>query len=129
MHKLSALVPAPRRHLVRYFGVLSSASPLRWEVVPSPPISLPASTRILSTSSVSPARRATWADLLRRVCDVDALKCPGCGGLLRVLAALTERSSVRAVLPHLASDDEPRRPRRDLGPRLGCSIPDAPTSL
>jgi hypothetical protein len=49
--------------------------------------------------------------------DVDALKCPGCGGRLRVIAALTERSSVRAILAHLNLGDEPPPPAsRPRGP-------------
>ena len=41
LEKLSALVPAPRFHLVRYFGILASAAKLRPSIVPVPP---PAST-------------------------------------------------------------------------------------
>ena len=116
LHKLSALVPAPGRHTVRYFGVLSSASPLRPEVVP-PPITLGASSVMLPSSPVSPARRATWAQLLRRVYDLDALRCPGCGGKLRIISAITERSATRAILSHLDLDDEPPPPAsRPRGP-------------
>ena len=35
--RLAALVPPPKRHLVRYFGVLSSHSSLGDQVVPPPP--------------------------------------------------------------------------------------------
>src|SRR5215470_9499629 len=41
VEKLAALVPAPRFHLVRYFGVLASAAKQRASIVPLPP---PAST-------------------------------------------------------------------------------------
>ena len=75
------------------------------------------SSVMMPSSSVSRARSATWADLLRRVYDVDALKCPGCGGRLRVIAALTERSAVRAILAHLNLDDAPPPPAsRPRGP-------------
>ena len=37
VEKLAALVPAPRFHLVRYFGILASAAKQRASVVPSPP--------------------------------------------------------------------------------------------
>src|SRR5258705_13261371 len=42
--RLVAAVPPPRLHLLRYFGVLSSHSALRGEVVPKPP-SDPAQSR------------------------------------------------------------------------------------
>src|SRR5438132_13407429 len=41
LEKLAALVPAPRFHLVRYFGILASAAKRRASIVPLPP---PAST-------------------------------------------------------------------------------------
>ena len=40
--RLAALVPAPKRHLTRYFGVLSSHAACRSEVVPAPAESTPA---------------------------------------------------------------------------------------
>ncbi|MSP24308.1 MAG: hypothetical protein EXR75_03915 [Myxococcales bacterium] len=36
--RLVAAVPPPNFHLLRYFGVLSSHSALRAEVVPKPPV-------------------------------------------------------------------------------------------
>ena len=40
--------------------------------------------------SESLARRIAWADLLKRVFEIDALRCPGCGGRMRLLAAITD---------------------------------------
>jgi len=37
VEKLAALVPAPRFHLVRYFGILASAAKQRPSIVPVPP--------------------------------------------------------------------------------------------
>ncbi len=37
VEKLAALVPAPRFHLVRYFGILASAAKQRSSIVPVPP--------------------------------------------------------------------------------------------
>ena len=31
----------------------------------------------------------TWADLLKLVLEVDALRCPSCGGRMRLIAAIT----------------------------------------
>jgi hypothetical protein len=43
-------------------------------------------------------RRTLWADLLRRVFEVDALCCPRCGGRMRVLAAITEAHVARRIM-------------------------------
>src|SRR6266849_5941848 len=42
VEKLAALVPAPRFHLVRYFGILASAAKQRASIVPLPPPASPA---------------------------------------------------------------------------------------
>ena len=115
--RLASLIPPPRHPLVRYFGVLSSASRWRPHVVPSvppqrkPTCTLPSSARAKSQQPIdltgcAPAkdpepeprppserrsrgclqaatRYLSWADLLKRVYDIDALCCPRCGGGLR----------------------------------------------
>ena len=51
--------------------------------------------------SPTPARRWRWADLLRRVFAVDVLRCPNCGGRMRVLATIDDPDVVRRILAHL----------------------------
>ena len=55
------------------------------------------------------AYRLPWADLLRRVFDVDVLACARCGGRMTLLAFVHERRAVRRVLLHLGlpADVEP----------------------
>ena len=43
-----------------------------------------------------------WAALLRRTFSVDVLECAACHGRMRVLASVTQRDTVRAVLERLA---------------------------
>ena len=45
-----------------------------------------------------PTGRSLWAELLQRVFEVDALRCPRCGGRMRVLAAITEVDVARRIL-------------------------------
>jgi hypothetical protein len=65
--------------------------------------------------SQSLARRIAWADLLKRVFEVDALRCPACGERMRLTATITEPSVARRILeclglssraPPLAPADE-----------------------
>ena len=92
LEKVSALVPAPRSHLVRYSGVLAPASKWRPLIVPEPaaiPSTIPPDTadatqrsRTDSTATATPAataqealqpgpcrhgRNYTWAELMKRV--------------------------------------------------------------
>ena len=51
--------------------------------------------------------RRRWAELLRRIYEVDPLTCPACGGAMRILAFITEGAVVDQILAHL------RRTRSD----------------
>lgn len=127
LRKLATLVPPPRRHLTRFHGVLAPHSALRALVVAGahpipepteggapgpaqPPI--PAARPALDATPPRtpgeeaapprrPASRIPWAELLARVFKEDVLRCQRCGGRMRVLAFVQERSQVKKVLEHL----------------------------
>jgi len=80
--------------------------------------------------SVAPRpNRMAWADLLQRVFEVDALRCPACGGRMRILSAITEPDVARRILECL---DMPSRapplgaPRAEPRMRDGDSSPELP---
>lgn len=92
-------MPPPYFHLLRYFGVLSSHSGLRKEVVPRPPHDpsatapppAPGDQLELALDAVSdePTGRRRWAWLLRHVFAADLDTCPRCSGPMRWLQAAT----------------------------------------
>ena len=64
IEKLAILIPLPKSHTIRYFGVLSSNSKHREKLVPH------------NNSEVSPIKRKNksyikWADLLKRTFKID----------------------------------------------------------
>jgi len=50
------------------------------------------------TGDLARPRRLAWADLMRRVFALDVLECPGCGGRMRILAAIHPPETARAIL-------------------------------
>ena len=44
-----------------------------------------------------------WAELLRRIYEVDPLTCPACAGPMRIVAFITERAVIERILAHLAT--------------------------
>src|SRR5207244_13637076 len=110
LEKLTALVPLPRVHLVRYGGCLAPHSYLRGAIIPTPRqqgVDEP------EASIASP--RWSWARLLKRVCALDMVRCPFCQqGSLRIIAALTHGKVIRKILRHLklAADPPPIAPAR-----------------
>jgi len=92
--RLAALVPPPRVHRHRYYGVLAPNSPLRPAVTA---MALPAATLAPAAPPGNPAphadepahRRAAryaWALLLARIYEVFPLRCPLCGADMRIIA-------------------------------------------
>jgi hypothetical protein len=96
--RLAALVPAPYLALRRFHGVFAPHNNLRALIVPTPSADSPV--------PVAPKRpgRMNWADLLMRVWGIDALKCPHCGGRMRVIAAIHNPDAITAILAAVHSD-------------------------
>jgi hypothetical protein len=66
---------------------------------------LQAADEVEAREEMSPepaARRRSWAELIRRVYEVDPLICPKCGGEMRVVAFITEAPVIERILDHLA---------------------------
>ncbi len=97
LEKLAALVPPPRFHLLRYHGVLAPRARARDRIVPAQPVAEP-SAADASTSAAACGHRLRWATLLARVFSSDLSECAACGGRLRIVAALTDPTSIRTYL-------------------------------
>jgi len=110
LEKLAALVPPPRVNLVRYHGVLAPASRHRARVVPAgkamnllvpePEISTSTGNRSgeEEPSVATRPRNYSWAELMRRVFEIDVLECPCCHGRMRVIAAIVTPETIHAIL-------------------------------
>ncbi|MFN0179567.1 MAG: hypothetical protein ACKVZ0_12280, partial [Gemmatimonadales bacterium] len=61
------------------------------------------------------AARARWAELLRRLFEVDPLTCPHCQGVMRVVAVITAPGVIARSLAHrVRARDPTSRPRGPL---------------
>ena len=96
-------VPPPRFHMVRYHGVLAPAAKWRSQIVPAAPESdadpgACGHTRDDGAAIGSRPRNYSWAQLIRRVFQIDVLECSRCGGPLRILAAIQSPDAIRKIL-------------------------------
>ena len=109
--KLAALVPPPMFNLVRYHGILSSAARWRSSIVPFAPEAADPAHHDGCSAGKQPAhggekflpgcchlRNYTWAELMKRVLEVDVLECDRCGGRMRILAAINRPEAIKAIL-------------------------------
>ena len=118
MVRLCAAVPPPRFHLVRYFGILSSHSRLRREVVPNPPADPTAHApppapgdqlelELDEHGDTELPTRKRWAWLLRHVFQADLDTCVRCGGPMRWVEAARTPEAARHLLARLGLGPRP----------------------
>ena len=135
--RIAALVPPPRTHRHRYFGVLAPNSPLRAAVtamaVAAPAQAEPAATgegvagvvaqgnALPPSPESAPSKRAAhylWAVLIARIYEVFPLVCPICGGQMRIIAFITHSADIRQILEHIGVESEPPHISPARGPPL-----------
>ena len=128
LDRLAALVPPPRLHRHRYFGVLAPNAPLRTAVTALAPEATIAPPAPNQEPTAEPAHRRAarykWALLLARFYEVFPLVCPLCGAEMRIIAFLTDPVAVRAILAHLGEPTAPPRIAPARGPPP-WDLPDA----
>ncbi len=57
------------------------------------------------------ALRRSWAQLIKRIYEVDPLVCPSCGSEMKIIAFITEHDVVDKILRHFKRRDEEGRGR------------------
>ena len=106
-------VPDPRRHLVRYYGAYSNRARGQRRKAQAELGACPWSEMSQEAVPASPERaalRRRWANLIRRVYEVDPLVCPRCGSEMRVVSFITDPPVVRRIVDHLRKRHRPARP-------------------
>ena len=107
MQRLAALVPRPRLHLIRFHGVLGPNAKLRKAVVPAPTGTAPAHKGDGAYTLAGSAKgRMRWAQLLKRVFDINIEKCPHCRGQLKLIATVEEPAVIQRILEILRRQRE-----------------------
>jgi hypothetical protein len=133
MVRLVAAVPPPRWHLLRYFGVLSSHSSRRKEVVPESPADPTAHAPppaegdqlelgLDENKDEPPSRRKRWAWLLRHVFTADLDTCPRCSGPMRWVEAAGNGQAAGELLARLGLGPRPP-PVRQVHPSAQLELP------
>ena len=79
LERLVALIPAPKFHTTRNYGVLASRSPHR---------------RYLPDKR----KRISWAQLLKRTFKIDVLKCDKCGGRMKLVGVVFDQPTITTTL-------------------------------
>jgi Putative transposase len=106
-------IPDPRRHSVRYYGFYSNAARGKRKKAaataePSP-VEAPEGAATPQGADRAALRRG-WAEMIRRVYEVDPLVCPRCGGEMRVVGFITQPAVITPILDPLRKREKVSRP-------------------
>jgi hypothetical protein len=121
--RLAALAPKPRVNLTRFHGVFAPNSLHRALVTPARRGR--GNTARVADEPATPAQRRasmTWAQRLKRVCNIDIETCSVCGGAMKVIACIEEPLVIKQILDHLehrAQASEPRALPESRAPPVG----------
>ncbi len=111
-------IPDPRRHLVRYCSWYSNVSrgKRRAALEEQSPDAQPAcSTLPEDDQDRSPealSLRRSWAQMIKRLYEVDPLLCPNCGSEMLIIAFIINHQVVDHILRHLKC----KQPQTERGP-------------
>jgi hypothetical protein len=86
----------PQDAKVRYYGLYANAH--RGKVRKSEE---GAGKWVIIEQEEAKIRRRGWAEMIRKVYEVDPLRCPACGGRMRIIAFLTDYAVVDRIINHL----------------------------
>ena len=117
LEKLVALVPLPKFHLTRYYGVFSPASPHRKNLPDRPTQSVKNTSETPDTEAPHKSkltggkkggkRRTGWAALLRRTFHIDVLHCSQCGGRMKLVEVVMSGDRIRDTLVAIGVSPRP----------------------
>ncbi|MCC6272671.1 MAG: hypothetical protein IT572_04330 [Deltaproteobacteria bacterium] len=89
------MVPIPRVHLTRFHGRLAPNAKIRAKVVQQ---AKEDNSEAAQNSKPYRRRHLSWAQLLRRVFQVDLEACARCGAKVKVLAAIFDAPTIERIL-------------------------------
>ena len=124
IERVAALVPPPRCHRLRYYGVLAPNAPLRPAVTALAPEQDAEASALgpaglngaLSTAAdeIDPAPRDNrrkarylWAILLARIYEAFPLTCPHCAGEMGIITFVKDPIAVQTILAHIGEPTHP----------------------
>jgi hypothetical protein len=99
--RLLAHVPCKSEIYVRYYGAYSVRRRAAWRERGIRPVRRLPEEPIEPLPEAVRARRRRWAELLRRVWDVDVSTCPTCGGPMAILAFTMDPAVIDSTLRRL----------------------------
>ena len=104
LSRLSSLIPRPRVHLIRFYGVFAPHCKYRSLITPKSTSNETSSIEKAENKKTKKFYSMGWAKRLKRVFGIDIQVCLRCGGKVRIISAIEETHVIQRILTHLGED-------------------------
>ncbi len=94
--RVTSQIPDKRQVMVRYYGLYANAHRGKVRKAGRVPVALG-----MLEEELPRVPFKGWAEMIRKVYEVDPMICPRCGGRMKVVAFLTEHAVVDRIIRHL----------------------------
>ncbi|HUU26474.1 MAG TPA: hypothetical protein VM123_01560 [archaeon] len=98
-HRVCLHIPGHYEAFIRYYGHYTNAARGKRRKMG---LEEPATPVVVDDAPERKTCRRAWARLIYQVYEVDPLKCPQCGGRMRIIAFIQERDEIIRILKHLS---------------------------
>jgi hypothetical protein len=94
--RVTSHIPDKGQVTVRYYGLYANAHRGKVKKTSLVPASLG-----MMEEELRPIPAKGWAEMIRKVYEVDPMVCPQCGATMKVIAFLTDYAVVDRIIDHL----------------------------
>jgi len=103
--RVTSHIPDKGQVMVRYYGLYSNAHRGKLHKAGAQPSYPPI---IEDEPAYVPSK--SWAEMMRKVYEVDPLYCPSCGGQMRIISFIEEPKIIDRIIAHLELTFDAERP-------------------
>ena len=99
LHRVCLHIPGHYEALIRYYGHYANAARGKRKKLG---LEDQLQIKIIDDAPNRRVCRKSWAKLIYRVYEVDPLRCPKCGGQMKIIAFILKREEIIRILKHLS---------------------------
>ena len=103
--RVTSHIPDKGQVMIRYYGIYANAhrgKKKKARVDPSCPLIIEDEASFMPSSG--------WADMIRKVYEIDPLICPKCGGQMRIISFIEDYKVIDKIIDHLKLTFKAERP-------------------
>ena len=93
---MTSYIPDKGQVMIRYYGLYANAHRGKAKKASLVPLVVR-----LAEEEPKPVPSKGWAEMIRKVYEVDPMVCPQCGGTMKIIAFITEYTAVDRIIDHL----------------------------